>query len=145
MYVLPVPFAFPPCVLDIPPSTVKNPDAPSTNPRAAHGGSKDRQQEYPRELRGLFTTRFIPANPVALLDYEGHELLLISGRKALPDHREKEVEREAEKESHELEEKEEKEGGSEEQAIFDEVFGQLDMFKNLKDVPGIRALEGEWA
>merc|ERR1712093_6872 len=119
---------------------VKNPDAPSTNPRAAPGVGKDRAEGYPPELRGLFTTRFIPANPVKLLDYHGHELLFISGRNALPDDEEKKVIKEAEKESKELEEKEEKQGESEEQAIFEEVFEELHMFKSLKDVPGIRAL-----
>ena len=33
----------------------------------------------------------------------------------------------------------------EEQAIFDQVFGELDLFKAAEDVPGLRALEGEWA
>lgn len=36
----------------------------------------DRAQ-YPKSLFALFTTKFIPANPVSLLNYSGGELLLL--------------------------------------------------------------------
>lgn len=123
--------------------TVKNPDAPATNPRAA--GSTSGAKEYPPELRGLFTTRFIPANPVKLLDYTGHELLFISGRHK-NDVKEviEQVEKPAEEESKDLEKKE-KEEEDEEEAIFEEVFKELDLFRASDEVPGLKALEGEWA
>lgn len=126
--------------------SAKNPDAPATNARAA-GSSSSKAKEYPPELRGLFTTRFIPANPIELLDYPGQELLFISGRHKDNEAVKKEVEKPSEEESKEL--NEEKKDGSnkkdDEEAIFEEVFGELDLFKKAEDVPGLRALEGEWA
>ena len=124
--------------------SVKSPDAPSTNPRAA-GGSRSNKKEYPDELRGLFTTRFIPANPVELLDYPGQELLFISGREHLPDNAEEEVKEPAEEESKELKE-EEKKSKDQDQAVFKEVYEALHIYKNKDDVPGgVKALEGQWA
>lgn len=121
---------------------VKNPDAPATNPRAA-GSSSSNAKEYPPELRGLFTTRFIAANPIELLDYPGQELLFISGRHKDSQAVKKDAEKPSEEESKDLEQKEKKEEHDE--AVFDEVFGDLDLFKNADDVPGLRALDGEWA
>lgn len=121
---------------------VKNPDAPATNPRAA--GSSSGAREYPPELRGLFTTRFIAANPIELLDYPGQELLFISGRHKETEAVKKEVEKPSEEESKDLEKKEEKMDDNGE-AIFAEVFGELELFKKADDVPGLKALEGEWA
>lgn len=123
---------------------MKSPDAPSTNPRAAGGGNRSNQKEYPPELRGLFTTRFIPANPVELLDYPGQELLFISGREHLPDGGEEEVKEPADKEEKEYK-KLEKQTDDPDEAVFKEVFDELDIYKSKKDVPGIKALEGHWA
>lgn len=127
-------------------SSVKNPDAPNTNPRAA-GSSSSKAREYPPELRGLFTTRFISANPIELLDYPGQELLFISGRHKESEAVKKEVEKPSEEESKELNEEKKKDGSKkdDEEAIFEEVFGELDLFQKAEDVPGLRALEGEWA
>lgn len=122
-------------------NTVKNPDAPATNPRAA--GSSSGAKEYPPELRGLFTTRFIAANPVELLDYPGQELLFISGRHKDSEAVKKDVEKPSEAEIKDLHEKDKKE--DHEEAIYDEVFSELDLFKSANDVPGLKALEGEWA
>ena len=36
--------------------------------------------QYPTELKRLFTTKFAPANPTALLDWAGAEVLLIPSR-----------------------------------------------------------------
>lgn len=52
--------------------SVKNPDAPSSNP-AAPRKRDDQKDQYPPELRALFTTRWIPANPIELLDYPGEQ------------------------------------------------------------------------
>lgn len=38
------------------------------------------RKQYPDELLKLFKTRFIPADPPALLDYPGAELLLIPSK-----------------------------------------------------------------
>ena len=141
-------------------SVVKNPDTPSNNPRAA-SVSKDRQQDvrrvlvqvaaeltfmllhqYPPELRGLFTTRWIPANPVELLNYHGQELLYISGREHLPDGAESEVKAPAEEDQTDV--KEMKKTEANEEVIFKEVFSKLEGFKTRKDAPGIKALEGQW-
>jgi len=123
--------------------TVKNPDAPATNPRAA--GSSSGAKEYPPELRGLFTTRFIAANPIELLDYPGQELLFISGRHKDSEAVRREVEKPSEEESKELDEKDKGGKGSHEEALFEEVFAELDLFKTAEDVPGLQALDGEWA
>ena len=50
--------------------TVKNPDAPASNP-AAPRKTDDQKEAYPDSLRALFDTRWIPANPVELLNYPG--------------------------------------------------------------------------
>ena len=123
--------------------TVKSPDAPSTNPRAA-GGGRSNKKEYPDELRGLFTTRFIPANPVELLDYPGQELLFISAREHLADGAEEEVKEPAQEEEKEYKE-EEKKSKDPDEAVFKTVFAELHLYKNKKEAPGIKALEGQWA
>lgn len=101
-------------------------------------------QQYPDELRGLFTTRWIPANPVELLDYSGHELLFISGREHLPDGAEEEVEKPASEEREKVKEEERKQKNHED-VLFKEVYGHLKGYQSKSDAPGLRALEGEWA
>lgn len=122
---------------------MKNPDAPATNPRAA--GSSSGAKEYPPELRGLFTTRFIAANPIELLDYPGNELLFISGRHKESEAVREEVEKPSEEEAKDLEAKDSDQKNNHEKALFEEVFEELNLFKNADDVPGLRALDGEWA
>lgn len=121
---------------------VKNPDAPSTNPRAPTV-PKERQNAYPPELRALFATRFIPANPVALLDYSGQELLFISGKSQLPDDAGQKVKDPVKEDQEEVEAEEKRKDNQD--VIFDEVFDELGIFEDKNDVPGIRALEGLWA
>ena len=122
---------------------MKNPDAPATNPRAA--GSSSGAKEYPPELRGLFTTRFIAANPIELLDYPGNELLFISGRHKDSKAVREEVEKPSEEETKDLEAKDSDQKKDHEEALFEKVFEELNLFKNADDVPGLRALDGEWA
>ena len=121
-------------------------DTASSNPRAASSSNRERD-EYPPELRGLFTTRFIAANPIQLLDYAGQELLFISGRDHLPDSAEQDgVVKPAQAESKEFEEAGGDAGGKKaDEAVFKEVYEELHLYKSAKDVPGIKALEGEWA
>lgn len=121
-------------------------DTASSNPRAASSSKRERD-DYPPELRGLFTTRFIAANPIQLLDYAGQELLFISGRDHLPDSAEEEgVVKPAQAESKELEDARGDAGGKKaDEAVFKEVYEELHLYKSAKDVPGIKALEGEWA
>ncbi|KAK4051457.1 hypothetical protein OIV83_002941 [Microbotryomycetes sp. JL201] len=61
---------------------VKNPSAPSTNPRV-RDQPPDKQPKYPKALSDLFTTRYIPANPPALLNYAGAELLFLPSKRAV--------------------------------------------------------------
>lgn len=61
---------------------VKNPSAPSTNPRVRDQPGY-RQPKFPHELKKYFKTRFIPANPAALLNYPGAELLFIGTKHKL--------------------------------------------------------------
>ncbi|WVF67134.1 hypothetical protein IAT40_001879 [Kwoniella sp. CBS 6097] len=58
---------------------VKDPNAESRgNPRAA-GIPREKRAQYPPHLHEIFRNRrFIPANPVSLLDYQGAELLIIT-------------------------------------------------------------------
>jgi len=142
--------------------SVKNPDAPASNP-AAPRKTDEQKAAYPDRLRALFDTRWIPANPVELLNYPGEfhwsstrtgsdceyihagqELLLTSARAALPDSGEKEVDKPAEEDQKEVEEKEDKSDDTE-KVIFDEVFGSLKAFREDPKGVEIKALEGEWA
>ncbi|WVQ94735.1 hypothetical protein IAU59_001815 [Kwoniella sp. CBS 9459] len=58
---------------------VKDPNAESRgNPRAA-GIPREKRAQYPPHLHEIFRNRrFIPANPVSLLDYQGAEVLIIT-------------------------------------------------------------------
>lgn len=61
--------------------TVKNPERPS--PRQA-GLSPEQKASYPKELQEKFRgRRFIPADPPALLDREGAELVLVAAAEDL--------------------------------------------------------------
>ncbi|POY71019.1 hypothetical protein BMF94_5944 [Rhodotorula taiwanensis] len=115
---------------------VKNPEAPSTNP-AVRNKPESKQPKYPEELHKLFKTRFIPADPPALLDYPGAELLLIpskhtpeqdTSRKAKEalDSEEKELESEINKQSN---------GGEAKKALKE---------MGLDGLIDGKALEGHW-
>ena len=77
-----------------------------------------------------------------VIPWTGQELLLISGRETLPDRAEKEVAEPAEKDQKELEK--DKKKGTDEDAIFKEVFANLSAFSEQKDSMEIKALEGQW-
>ena len=77
-----------------------------------------------------------------IIPWTGQELLLISGRETLPDGAEKEAAEPAEKDQDDLEK--EKKKGSDEDAIFKEVFASLSAFSEQKDSIEIKALEGHW-
>ena len=59
--------------------------------------------QYPKVLGDLFTTRYIPANPPALLNYAGAELLFLPSKRdvseLLGEDGEKELQKELEEES----------------------------------------------
>ncbi|BGP17045.1 hypothetical protein JCM10213_000319 [Rhodosporidiobolus nylandii] len=58
---------------------VKNPDSESTNPIVGNQ-PESKHPQFPPALKHLFTTKFIPADPPALLDYAGAELLFIPSK-----------------------------------------------------------------
>ncbi|GAA5903514.1 uncharacterized protein JCM6883_005026 [Sporobolomyces salmoneus] len=76
---------------------VKNPEAPSNNP-AVPNQDPSKHPQFPDSLKSLFKTRYIPADPPALLDYPGTELLLLPSKhkvsEAIGDNAEKELEAE---------------------------------------------------
>ncbi|KAM0753114.1 hypothetical protein T439DRAFT_354558 [Meredithblackwellia eburnea MCA 4105] len=61
---------------------VKNPGAPSNNP-AVRNQPKQKQAQYPPNLKKLFVTKFIPANPPSVLDFPGAELLFVPSKHSL--------------------------------------------------------------
>ncbi|GAA5828668.1 hypothetical protein JCM3766R1_003780 [Sporobolomyces carnicolor] len=58
---------------------VKNPEAPSNNP-AVPNQDPSKHPQFPKSLKSLFKTRYVPADPPALLDYPGAELLLLPSK-----------------------------------------------------------------
>ncbi|KAM0789160.1 hypothetical protein ACM66B_000009 [Microbotryomycetes sp. NB124-2] len=124
---------------------VKNPAAPSTNPRVRDQPA-DKQPKYPKVLSDLFTTRYIPSNPPALLDYAGAELLLLPSRKAVVDllgeEGQQELEQELEDESPSAKVKKEDGEGHDERARQEAQTALKELGLNGK-IKG-KALEGYW-
>ncbi|TKA58566.1 hypothetical protein B0A53_00307 [Rhodotorula sp. CCFEE 5036] len=115
---------------------VKNPEAPSTNP-AVRDKPKSKQPKYPDELHKLFKTKFIPADPPALLDYPGAELLLIASKHTPEQDTSKKAKKELDAEEQELEHDIEKQtDGNEAKKVLKEMG-----FEGL--IEG-KALEGHW-
>ncbi|GAA5988264.1 hypothetical protein JCM10908_002138 [Rhodotorula pacifica] len=116
---------------------VKNPEAPSTNP-AVRNKPESKQPKYPEELHKLFKTKFIPADPPALLDYPGAELLLIPSQHTPEQDTSANAKKELDAEEKELERDIEKQkgGGDEAKKVLKEMgFDEL--------IEG-KALEGHW-
>lgn len=103
-----------------------------------------RSLQYPEELHKLFKTKFIPADPPALLDYPGAELLLIPSKHTAEQDTSPEAKKELDAEEKELErdiEKQHAEGGGGD--------GDDEAKKVLKEMgfEGLiegKALEGHW-
>lgn len=104
--------------------------------------------QYPETLSDYFTTKFIPANPPALLNYAGAELLFVPGKHAVEEEIGKEAESEVVKEAEELlletyDLKNEDEDAAEAGAGHDEAVAVLKEL-GLDGVLTGRALEGFW-
>jgi hypothetical protein len=81
---------------------LKDPKQPSTNPTVRNVGP-DKQPQFPDPLRKLFTTKFIPANPPALLNYSGAELLFIPSHRSVAEQIGEEEESKLRRETHQEE------------------------------------------
>ena len=93
--------------------------------------------QYPSELHKLFKTKFIPADPPALLDYPGAELLLIASKHTPEQDTSKKAKEELDAEEQELEHDIEKQtDGNEAKKVLKEMG-----FEGL--IEG-KALEGHW-
>ncbi|GAA5880191.1 hypothetical protein JCM3774_006081 [Rhodotorula dairenensis] len=116
---------------------VKSPEAPSTNP-AVRNKPESKHAKYPEELHKLFKTKFIPADPPALLDYPGAELLLIASKHTVEQDTSPAAKRELDAEEKELERDIQKQGdgGDEAKKVLKEMG-----FEGLIDG---KALEGHW-
>ncbi|WWC60224.1 uncharacterized protein I303_102790 [Kwoniella dejecticola CBS 10117] len=112
---------------------VKDPDAESRgNPRAA-GIPRDKRAQYPKNLLDIFRgRRFIPANPISLLDYQGAELLIITSPHELHDSLGKNGEKVEDDLDHDA---------KVEKVDIDESLKELGL--NKQDLPE-DALEGHW-
>lgn len=96
-----------------------------------------RAAQYPDELHKLFKTKFIPADPPALLDYPGAELLLIASKHTPEQDTSKKAKKELDAEEQELEHDIEKQtNGNEAKKVLKEMG-----FEGL--IEG-KALEGHW-
>ncbi|GAA5935898.1 uncharacterized protein JCM15063_001841 [Sporobolomyces koalae] len=115
---------------------VKNPEAPSTNP-AAPTQDPSKNPRFPESLESLFKTKFIPADPPALLDYPGAELLLIPSKHKVAEDIGQDAEKELGKEEQELEREIEQDGKT------DAVKRALDEM-GLEGLIEGKALEGHW-
>ncbi|GAA5880478.1 hypothetical protein JCM16303_005396 [Sporobolomyces ruberrimus] len=115
---------------------VKNPESPSNNP-AAPTQDPSKHPQFPESLQSLFRTKFIPANPPALLDYPGAELLLLPSKHNVHEDIGNKAEKELQEEEDELEDDIEK------QTNGDEVKKALKE-AGLDGLIEGKALEGHW-
>ncbi|GAA6014128.1 hypothetical protein JCM11491_004114 [Sporobolomyces phaffii] len=115
---------------------VKNPESPSTNP-AAPTQDASKHPRFPESLQSLFTTKFIPADPPALLDYPGAELLLLPSKHKVGQDIGNDAENELNDEARELERDiAGQENGNEVQQALKEM--------GLDGLIEGKALEGHW-
>lgn len=119
-----------------PSSKVKNPESPSNNP-AAPTQDPSKHPQFPESLQSLFRTKFMPANPPALLDYPGAELLLLPSKHNVHEDIGDNAEKELQEEEDELEDDIEK------QTNGDEVKKALKE-AGLEGLIEGKALEGHW-
>ncbi|GAA5852860.1 hypothetical protein JCM8547_004712 [Rhodosporidiobolus lusitaniae] len=115
---------------------VKNPDSATTNPIVGNQ-PKSKHPQFPPALKELFTTKYIPTDPPALLDYPGAELLLIPSKHSAAEAVGENAKKELDEEEKELEKEIEGEKGD------------SDAKKALKEMgfEGLiegKALEGHW-
>ncbi|WVW80062.1 hypothetical protein I302_102035 [Kwoniella bestiolae CBS 10118] len=113
---------------------VKDPNAESRgNPRAA-GIPRGKRAQYPQHLLDIFhNRRFIPSNPVSLIDYPGAELLIITSPHELHESLGKNGEKVEEDLDH---------SSAAEKVSMDDALKELGLSK--KEFPE-DALEGNWA
>ncbi|OCF74903.1 hypothetical protein I204_03746 [Kwoniella mangroviensis CBS 8886] len=113
---------------------VKDPNVESRgNPRAA-GIPREKRAQYPQHLLDIFRNRrFIPSNPVSLLDYQGAELLIITSPHELHESLGKQGEKVEDDLDHD---------SAVEKVSMDDALKELGMSKS--EFPE-DALEGNWA
>ncbi|OCF34739.1 hypothetical protein I316_03783 [Kwoniella heveanensis BCC8398] len=113
---------------------VKDPNAESRgNPRAA-GIPREKRAQYPAYLHEIFRNRrFIPANPVSLLNYQGAEVLIITSPHKLKESLGKDGEKVEDDLDHD---------SAAEEVNVDEALKELGL--NKKEFEE-EALEGSWA
>ncbi|BGP40971.1 hypothetical protein JCM10450v2_004976 [Rhodotorula kratochvilovae] len=115
---------------------VKNPDSASTNP-AVRNQPASKHPQFPPELKHLFTTKFIPANPSSLLNYPGAELLLLPSKHTAEQEIGASAEKELEAEEKDLEKEIEKQkNGNEAKKVLKEM--------GMEGLARAEALEGHW-
>ncbi|KPV77783.1 uncharacterized protein RHOBADRAFT_51593 [Rhodotorula graminis WP1] len=116
---------------------VKNFDSASTNPTVGNQ-PESKHPQFPPELKHLFTTKFIPANPPSLLNYPGAELLLVpskhTAKEDIGDAAEKELDDEDKALEKEIDQQEG--GGSEAKKVLKEM--------GFEGLQGAEALQGHW-
>ncbi|TNY18589.1 hypothetical protein DMC30DRAFT_47848 [Rhodotorula diobovata] len=118
---------------------VKNPDSAS-NPIVGNQ-PESKHAQFPPELKHLFTTKFIPANPPSLLNYPGAELLLVPSKHSASQDIGESAEKELDQEEKALEkdiEKQENGGGAAGEAR--KVLKEMGM----EGLAGAEALQGHW-
>ncbi|WWD05810.1 hypothetical protein V865_003893 [Kwoniella europaea PYCC6329] len=113
---------------------VKDPNVESRgNPRAA-GIPREKRAQYPQHLLDIFRNRrFIPSNPVSLLDYQGAELLIITSPHELHESLGKQGEKVEDDLDHD---------SAAEKVSMDDALKELGLSK--REFPE-DALEGNWA
>ncbi|GAA6051092.1 hypothetical protein JCM3770_004708 [Rhodotorula araucariae] len=115
---------------------VKNPDSASTNP-AVRNQPASKHPQFPPELKHLFTTKFIPANPSSLLNYPGAELLLLPSKHTAEQEIGSSAEKELDAEEKDLEKEIDKQrNGNEAKKVLKEM--------EMDGLAGAKALEGHW-
>ncbi|GAA5844738.1 hypothetical protein JCM9279_002904 [Rhodotorula babjevae] len=116
---------------------VKNPDSAATNPTVGNQ-PESKHPQFPPELKHLFTTKFIPANPPSLLNYPGAELLLVpskhTAKEDIGDTAEKELDDEEKALENDIDKQEG--GGSEAKKVLKEI--------GFEGLQGVEALQGHW-
>jgi len=109
----------------------------SSSPSPSLAPSLARPQ-FPPELKHLFTTKFIPANPPSLLNYPGAELLLVpskhTAKEDIGDAAEKELDDEEKALEKDIDEQDG--GGSEAKKVLKEM--------GFEGLQGVEALQGHW-
>lgn len=110
--------------------------------------SIEKKKQYPKELKSLFTTKFIPSNPPSLLNYAGSEILMIGSSHSVEENigkeELKELKEEVEKEQEEFYDGNDENGGEEEEVKEIAAKKALEEL-GMEEGGVLEALEGHWA